>query len=119
FEAGAQAAANIRAKIREMREERGIEVGYLAAGIASWTEATQAGTETFTAPVMLLPVSLRTRADTNDYEIQFDAQAGLNRALVRHFDTVHGIQLDPAEFHRASYVTARFDVVPAAELLTK
>lgn len=119
FDAGAQAAANIRAKIREMRDERGIEVGYLAAGIASWTEATQAGTETFTAPVMLLPVSLRTRADTNDYEIQFDAQAGLNRALVRHFENAHGIDLDPAQFHRASYVTARFDVVPAAELLTK
>ena len=40
FQVGAQAASNIRAKIREMREERGIEVGCLAAGIASWTEAT-------------------------------------------------------------------------------
>ena len=119
FEAGAQAAANIRAKIREMREERGIEVGYLAAGIASWTEATHAGSEVFTAPVMLIPVSLRTRADTHDYEIQFDAPARLNRALMRHFEAAHGIHLDPVQFHHAGYVTARFDAAGTAELLTK
>lgn len=119
FQVGAQAASNIRAKIREMREERGIEVGCLAAGIASWTEATHAGTETFTAPVMLIPISLRTRADTNDYEIQFDAPARLNRALMRHVEAAHGVHLDPAEFHRAGYVTARFDVAGTAELLTK
>src|SRR5699024_9406243 len=90
FAAGAKAAANIRAKIREMRDERGIELGFLAAGIASWTETTDAGAETFTAPLMLIPVSLRTRADTNDYEIQLAGTAGLNPALARQLRSGHG-----------------------------
>lgn len=119
FEPGARAAANIRSKIREMREERGIEVGFLAAGIASWSESTEAGTEPFTAPVMLIPISLRTRTDTHDFEIQLAAPARLNRALIRHLETVHGVVLDPVQFHRAGYATARFDVAGTADLLTR
>lgn len=119
FEAGAKAAANIRAKIREMREERGIEVGFLAAGIASWTETTDAGTEQFTAPVMLIPISLRTRADTHDYELQLAGTAQLNRALTRHLKSIHGVSLDPVQFHHAGYATARFDVAGTADLLAR
>ncbi|WP_022873515.1 DUF4011 domain-containing protein [Nesterenkonia alba] len=119
FTTGAKAASNIRAKIREMREDRGIDVGYLAAGIASWTETTAAGTESFTAPVMLVPISVRTRADTNDYELQFTAAAKLNPALARHMAETHQLLLDSAEFHQAGYVTARFDPTRTSELLTQ
>ncbi|WP_300342143.1 DUF4011 domain-containing protein [Nesterenkonia sp.] len=119
FEAGARAAANIRAKVREMREERGIEVGYLAAGIASWTETSDAGSSVYTAPLMLIPISLRTRSDTYDYELQFTAAAGLNPALQRHLSTHHGVTLDSLEFHQAGYATARFDAARTAELMTR
>lgn len=119
FQTGAKAAATIRSTIREMREDRGIDVGYLAAGIASWSEITEAGEETFTAPVMLLPVSLRTRADTQDFELQLESSAGLNPALVRHLSTHHGMELEPEVFHRAGYATARFDPSRTSDLLTR
>ncbi|WP_150462681.1 DUF4011 domain-containing protein [Nesterenkonia ebinurensis] len=123
FDPGAKAAANIRAKIRELSEERGIEVGYLAAGIASWTETTGAGTESFTAPVMLIPVSLRHRSEarsaTTDYELQFTGPAGLNPALARHLAQTHGVTLDPQAFHQAGYATARFDPARTADLLVR
>lgn len=119
FGTGSKAAANIRAKIRELSEERGIDVGFLAAGIASWTERTDAGAEAFTAPVMLIPISLRTREDSNDYEVQLTGSAGLNPALVRHFRNTHEVTLDPDQFHRAGYSTARFDVGDTAALLTR
>ncbi|GAA1808339.1 DUF4011 domain-containing protein [Nesterenkonia flava] len=119
FTLGAKAAANIRAKVREMREERGIDVGYLAAGVASWTESTPAGSEAFTAPVMLVPISLRVRPDTHDYELQFTAPARLNPALARHMLQRQGVLLDPVEFHRTGYVTARFDPSRTADLLSR
>lgn len=123
LEPGLKAASNIRSKIRELSEERGIEVGYLAAGIASWTETTSAGTESFTAPVMLVPITLRSRAEghtgSNDYELQFTASAKLNPALRRHLGQVHDVTLDPQDFHQAGYVTARFDPARTADLLTK
>ncbi|WP_120003015.1 DUF4011 domain-containing protein [Nesterenkonia muleiensis] len=121
FDPGVKAAASIRAKIREMSEERGIEVGYLAAGIASWTESTPAGTESFTAPVMLVPISLRSRsgarAGSADYELQFTSAAGLNPALIRHLEQAHGLRLDPHEFYETGYVTARFDPSRTSDLL--
>lgn len=119
FETGAKAAAAIRSTIRDMREDRGIEVGFLAAGIASWSETTEAGEERFTAPVMLLPISLRTRADTQDFELQLEGHAGLNPALARHMRRHHGLTLDADEFFRAGYATARFDPSRTAELLTR
>lgn len=118
FDPAAKAASRIRQKIREMRDDRGIEVGFLAAGIASWTEHTDAGAETFTAPVMLVPISLRSREDTFDFELQFSDTARLNPALARHLDQVHRVRLKPVDFHRAGYITARFDPNRTAELLS-
>lgn len=120
FSTGRKAAQGIRPKIREMAEERGIDVGFLAAGIASWTETAESGgTEQFTAPVMLVPVSLRPREENDDYEIQFTGPARLNPALSRHMLAQHGLLLDPVEFHNAGYATARFDPVRTAELLSR
>ncbi|NLS08929.1 DUF4011 domain-containing protein [Nesterenkonia sp. MY13] len=124
FDPAAKAAGNIRTKIREMREERGIEVGCLAAGIASWSETTDAGTESFTAPVMLVPIALRSRAEATsvgntDYELQFTAPAQLNPALARHLKQRHGIVLDPDEFQATGYVTARFDPHRTADALSR
>ncbi|GAB3194170.1 DUF4011 domain-containing protein [Nesterenkonia suensis] len=119
YSAGREAARRIRTKIREMAEERGIDVGFLAAGIASWTETTDAGDEQFTAPVMLVPVALRPRSEHDDYEVQFTAPARLNPALARHMLSRHGIPLDPEDFHATGYATARFDPVRTADLLSR
>lgn len=119
FATGREAVAAIRAKVREMSEERGIDVGHLAAGVAGWTEETAAGVEQFTAPVMLVPVSLRPRPDGDDFEVQFTAPARLNPALARHLADRHGLVLDPAEFEAAGYATARFDPSRTSELLDR
>ncbi|WP_258935164.1 DUF4011 domain-containing protein [Nesterenkonia pannonica] len=119
FTPAAKAAANIRAKIREMRDDRGIETGYMACGIASWTEHDASGGSTFTAPVMLIPVTLGTRSDSGDYDLQFTGPARLNPALARHMATVHGVVLSPDEFYAAGYVTARFDYQRTSALLQK
>ena len=123
FAVGSQAARGIRAKVREMADERGIEVGYLAAGVASWAETVETGSgsfaEQFTAPVMLVPISVRAWPENDDFEMQFTAPARLNPALARHMLQHHGLLLDPVEFHHAGYATARFDPARTAELLTR
>ncbi|GAA1146104.1 DUF4011 domain-containing protein [Nesterenkonia lutea] len=126
FNVGKQAAQGIRAKIREMSEERGIDVGFLAAGVASWTEDAGSGpsgerfTEDFTAPVMLVPITLRPREDgSGDFEIQFSAPARLNPALIRHLAARHRTHLDAEEFHNTGYVTARFDPNRPADMLAR
>ncbi|GAA1102545.1 hypothetical protein AVL63_07735 [Nesterenkonia jeotgali] len=126
FTLGKQAAQGIRAKTREMSEERGIDVGFLAAGVVSWTEdagevsSGERFTEDFTAPVMLVPITLRPREDgSGDFEIQFSAAARLNPALVRHLATRHSTRLDPVEFHNTGYVTARFDPNRPADALAR
>ena len=119
FPLGREAARGIRSKIREMSEDRGIDVGFMAAGIASWTETTEAGAQQFTAPVMLVPVTLRPRPDDDDDEVQFNGSARLNPALARHMQTYHGLRLDPEEFHDAGYAIARFDPVRTADLLSR
>lgn len=118
YATGKTAAQGIRAKIREMSEDRGIDVGFLAAGVASWTEMTAAGSEQFTAPVMLVPISLRPRAGSEDFELQFTGGARLNPALVRHMADSHGLLLEPAEFLEAGYMTARFDPDRTSGLLS-
>ncbi|HIW99816.1 MAG TPA: DUF4011 domain-containing protein, partial [Candidatus Nesterenkonia stercoripullorum] len=118
YTTGKTAAQGIRSKIREMSEDRGIDVGFLAAGVASWAEMTAAGSEQFTAPVMLVPISLRPRAGSEDFELQFTGGARLNPALVRHMGDSHGLSLDPAEFLEAGYMTARFDPDRTSGLLS-
>ena len=117
FTLGKQAAQGIRAKTREMSEERGIDVGFLAAGAASWTEhagevsSGERFTEDFTAPVMLVPITLRPREDASgDFEHPVQrrgpAQPGPGS---RHLATRHSTRLDLVEFHNTGYATARFD----------
>lgn len=119
FETARTAAHGIRTKIRELAEERGIDAGHLAVGVASWSETTAAGVEQFTAPLMLVPVSLRRRAESPDFEVQFTDTARLNPALARHMAQRHGLHLDPEEFYAAGYATARLDQSRPAELLLR
>ncbi|MDO5493302.1 MAG: DUF4011 domain-containing protein [Nesterenkonia sp.] len=119
FETARTAAYGIRTKIRELSEERGIDAGHLAVGVASWSETTAAGVEQFTAPLMLVPVTIRRRTESDDFEVQFAGTARLNPALARHMAQRHDLSLDPDEFHAAGYATARLDQHRPAELLLR
>ncbi|WP_235436672.1 DUF4011 domain-containing protein [Arthrobacter sp. RIT-PI-e] len=116
YSAAKAAARALRAKIFELGTERGIDVGYLAAGTASWRVQDASGrSETLNAPVLLTAVSLTVHASQDDYELQITEQARMNPALVRHLRDWQGLDLDPQAVARLAYGTARFDPHPVLE----
>ncbi|MBG6216469.1 hypothetical protein IWX75_000913 [Arthrobacter sp. CAN_A6] len=118
YNAAKAAARALRAKIFELGTERGIDVGNLAAGTASWRSVDGAGrSETLNAPVLLTAVSLTVHSSQDDYELQITEQARLNPALVRHLRTVQHIDVDAKGLARLAYGTARLDPYPVLERL--
>ncbi len=116
YSAAKAAARALRAKIFELGTERGIDVGYLAAGTASWRSVDDSGrSQTLNAPVLLTAVSLTVHASQDDYELQITEQARMNPALVRHLRDQQGLRVDPAGIVRLAYGTARFDPHPVLE----
>ncbi|OUM39934.1 DUF4011 domain-containing protein [Arthrobacter sedimenti] len=116
YSAAKAAARALRAKIFELGTERGIDVGYLAAGTASWRSVDDSGrSETLNAPILLTAVSLTVHPSQDDYELQITEQARMNPALVRHLRHHQGLQVDPPAIARLAYGTARFDPHPVLE----
>ncbi len=113
-----KAAKALRARIYELGSERGIDVGYLAAGTASWRAQNDDGrSETLTAPVLLTAVALTVHSSRDDYELQITEQAKLNPALVRHLRRQEQLPVDAAALSALAYGTARFDPHPVLERL--
>nr|WP_225217251.1 DUF4011 domain-containing protein [Arthrobacter pullicola] len=114
-----RAARALRAKIYELGSDRGLDVGYLAAGTASWRYASDDAVrpESLTAPVLLTPVSLTVHASQDDYELQLTGKAELNPALVRHLQAQQGLDVDAEALARLAYGTARFDPHPVLDRL--
>lgn len=110
-----KAAAALRAKIFEMSTDRGIDVGYLAAGTARWDAGDQG--KAVSAPVLLAGVALTVRAGQDDYELQLMEQAKINPALVAQLRDAAGINVDAAALGRLAYSTARFDPTPVLDRL--
>ncbi|WP_323959055.1 AAA family ATPase [Arthrobacter sp. JZ12] len=118
YGAAMKAARLLRAKVYELASERGIDVGYVAAGTASWRSIDDAGrTDSLTAPVLLTAVSLTVHSSQDDYELQLTEQARLNPALVRTLQRDQGIDFDADAVARLAYSTARFDPHPVLDRL--
>lgn len=110
----------LRAKVRELSEERGIDVGALAVGVASWTAVEDGRRERRSAPVLLARVATAMRRGArgrDEMEVQIIEHAELNPALVRNLRRHHGIELDPEQFRHAAYAMARLEPAPALHLL--
>ncbi|MCC9192709.1 AAA family ATPase [Arthrobacter sp. zg-Y916] len=114
-----RAARLLRAKIYELGSDRGLDVGYLAAGTASWRYASDEAVrpESLTAPVLLTPVTLTVHASQDDYELQLTGKAELNPALVRHLEVQQGLDVDADSLAKLAYGTARFDPHPVLDRL--
>ena len=114
-----RAARALRAKIYELGTDRGIDVGYMAAGTASWRYAADDAVrpESLTAPVLLTPISLTVHASQDDYEFQLTGKAALNPAFARHLRREQGLDIDAANIARLAYSTARFDPHPVLDRL--
>jgi hypothetical protein len=107
-------ARAIGARIEDVAAQRGIEVGYLAAGLVTWRTLRQGGNDFYSAPVMLGHVSLERREGLDDEELQIAERSTPNPALLRHLRHAFGITIDAGALSEAAYVTARFD--PSAPL---
>jgi hypothetical protein len=69
----------IHRKIRELDEERGINAGYVVAGMASWREDRKSPA----APVLLRALSLTpTSAARDDFELVLDEESVINPVLL-------------------------------------
>lgn len=115
--AAMQAARALRAKIQELGSDRGVDVGYLAAGTVGWGTSASGTHHTISAPVMLISVALSARAGQEDYELQLTGQAKINPALVRLLQAQYGISFDAQAVARLAYSTARFDPGPVLDHL--
>jgi hypothetical protein len=113
----ARASRNIRSKIFELANDRGIDAGYFSAGTVVWTSAVGGKPQRISAPVMLTAISLTVRPGEDDYELQLTEQAHINPALVRHLKNIHGIVFDVNAVTRLAYSTARFDPQPVLDKL--
>jgi hypothetical protein len=113
----ARASRNIRSKIFELGNDRGIDAGYLSAGTVVWTSAVGGKPQRVSAPVMLTAISLTVRPGEDDYELQLTEQAHINPALIRHLKNIHGIVFDVNAITRMAYSTARFDPQPVLDRL--
>lgn len=111
------AARQLRGKIQELAEDRGVDVGYLATGLATWRVIEDGRSTQMSAPVMLARLSLTLRAEQDDYEVQISDRARLNPALARWFRDHHGVTLDADDYLRAAYATAKLEPMPAMEML--
>ncbi|MGY2745529.1 AAA family ATPase [Arthrobacter sp. UYCu723] len=113
----ARASRNLRSKIFELANDRGIDAGYFSAGTVVWTSAVGGKPQRVSAPVMLIAISLTVRPGEDDYELQLTEQARINPALIRHLKTIHGIVFDVNAVTRMAYSTARFDPQPVLDRL--
>ncbi|MFB9164504.1 MULTISPECIES: DUF4011 domain-containing protein [Arthrobacter] len=114
YGAAKKAAAALRAKIFELSTDRGIDVGYLGAGMARWPAQTS-NEDNVCAPVLLAAVALTVRPGQDDYELQLMEQAQINPALVKYLGQHTTIHMDALALGRLAYSTARFDPAPVLD----
>lgn len=136
FSRAAAAAQALRTKVHELSTQHGLDAAYLAAGTASWLyqgagkatagqglkgAAPGAGQgnsqKRFIAPVLLAPVTIKPRADHDDFDLHLVGPARLNPALVRRLLEDHDVDLSTGELAGRAYGTRRLDPAPVLESL--
>lgn len=116
FSEAMKAARGIRSRIFDVGQERGIDAGYLASGMAYWRYTGPDGRSSpISAPILLSPIRLTIHASHNEYELQISGPARLNPVLLRHLKQDHGIELDVAALEASAYGTARLNPLPVLD----
>lgn len=117
YAAAKRTARALSSKISELWDERGIDVGYLAAGVANWRAVHEGKSEPVSAPIMLGRITLSKHVDTDDYDVQLVGRATISPAFVRQFEADHHAKIDVAAVDAAAYSIARFDPVRGMDAL--
>jgi very-short-patch-repair endonuclease/DNA polymerase III delta prime subunit len=96
-------ARNLHKKILELDEEQGVEAGHLARGmlrVASPTTRGAVPVPPLRAPVLLQPISLRSRTATdNDFTLEATDEAMVNPVLLYALSRQYGVDIDPDVFN--------------------
>jgi len=113
-------ARSIAATCDRVLEQRGLHVGFLALGLATWETA---GGRSLQAPVLLRPIMLRPHgravAGPRDAEVELalGREVEVNPVLVRALRARAGIELDGAALAASSVASGGFDPRPAYAVL--
>jgi len=101
----------IRAKTLELHEERGINAGYMAVGMATWQ--VPGASRPPCAPVLLRSCVLKpTGAAQLDFDIDLGEEVELNPVLEHYLRSEQGIELDPETLEELATFTKGFDPQP-------
>ena len=107
-------ARAIRGKALEIAEERGVDVGWLAVGMATWQVPD--GVSSPAAPVLLRSCTLRPRgAAGEDFDLDLGPETELNPVLVHHLATAHDIHLDDGLLASLAVSAEGFDPGPVLQ----
>ncbi|WP_424535102.1 DUF4011 domain-containing protein [Sphaerisporangium viridialbum] len=84
-------------KVKELREERGIQAGYLAVGLATWTDERTSATPC--APVVLRAIDLE-RKNANDLDMVMRAapEVEINPSLLSYLNERFDLQIEVEDF---------------------
>jgi len=101
----------VRAKTLELHEERGINAGYIAVGLATWRVA--GASRPPCAPVLLRSCVLQpTDAAQLDFDIDLGEDIELNPVLAHYLRSEQDIELDPEMFAEMTTFSKGFDPQP-------
>lgn len=95
FGAALKRARAIYKKIREYDEERGVQVGYVAVGMATWEDETRSPA----APVLLRPVQFQpVTSQATGFALVLGEETEVNPALLHLLETGFGVEIPPETF---------------------
>lgn len=86
----------IRKKVTTLQEERGIQTGYLAMGMATWTEPGTPATERApAAPILLREIWIKPRSAAEaDFDLTLAEEAEYNPVLLHYLNEHFGSAVD-------------------------
>ena len=117
FDEARRRARTIAAKSRELREERGIDTGFVAVGMATWSLGQGRGVAAArqpAAPVLLRSCTLRpTTPQHDDYELDLGDEIELNPVLEHYLASEQGVTLDTEQLEASAHRPGGFDPYPA------
>lgn len=122
FDEARRRARTIAAKTRELREERGIDTGFVAVGMATWSlgRGTAAAARQPASPVLLRSCTLRpTTPQHEDYEFDLGDEIELNPVLEHYLGSEQGLALDADRLEALTQTPGGFDPYPAYAALTE
>ncbi|KGN30227.1 DNA helicase [Knoellia sinensis KCTC 19936] len=123
FDEARRRARTIAGKSRELREERGIDTGFVAVGMATWSLGrgrTATAARQPAAPVLLRSCTLRpTTPQHDDYELDLGDEIEFNPVLEHYLASEQGIVLDSEQLEGLAHTSNGFDPYPTYHALVE